>query len=128
MTDDAKQAWSEVGEKFSSWGRQVSDRYKDSGKLTEAEADETERELKRAAKELVDELSRGFSALSGTLRDGRGKRELTDAVSAIGDAITATVEEAAGAIRSGSGSAKPADVPPRADEAPDDPTTGPDAT
>lgn len=104
MTENAKQAWGEVGEKFTSWGRQVADRYRDTGSKGEADAAETERELKRAAKELVEELTRGFSALSETLRDDQAKRELSDAVSSIGDAITATVEETAGAIRSGSGS------------------------
>jgi hypothetical protein len=103
MTGSANEAWGEVGEKFTSWGRKVADRYREAGPSgdADADADETERELKEAAKDLVDELGRGFSALGETLRDDQAKRELSDAVSAIGDAITATIEEAAGAIRSG---------------------------
>ena len=31
MTKDAKQAWGEVGDKFSSWGRRVADRYHAAG-------------------------------------------------------------------------------------------------
>ncbi len=126
MTENAKQAWSEVGEKFGSWGRRVADRYQGSGSTSTADADEKERELKQAAKELVDQLGRGVSALGNTLRDDEAKRELTDAVSAIGDAITATVEETAGAIRSGSGSAREAtprdDEPDRNDEEPPEAT------
>jgi hypothetical protein len=111
MTESAKEAWTEVGDKFASWGRQVVDRYHGST-ADETDADETEREMKRAAKDLVDELARGFSALGDTLRDDQARAELTDAVSAIGDAITATVEETTHAIRSGGGSSDSKDEPP----------------
>jgi hypothetical protein len=59
MTKDAKQAWGEVGDKFSSWGRRVADRYHETGSAEVSAADDAERELKHAAKELIDELSRG---------------------------------------------------------------------
>ncbi len=101
MTESAKQAWSEVGDKFSSFGRRVADRYREAGTDEAAESEESQRELQRAAKELIDELSRGFSAIGATIRDEEAKRELGDAVSAIGDAITATVNEASEGIRSG---------------------------
>jgi hypothetical protein len=84
MTNEAKQAWGEVGEKFSSWGRRLADRYHEKGTAEKADADETERELKRAAKELVDELSKGVSALADTIRDDQAKKELSDALSAVG--------------------------------------------
>ncbi len=100
MTDDAKQAWSEVGERFSSWGRRVADRYEESGS-SEAAAEEKTRELQRAAKELIEGVSRGFSALGKTLRDDEANKALSDAVNAIGDAITATVNEATAGIRAG---------------------------
>jgi hypothetical protein len=100
MTESAKQAWGEVGEKFSSWGRRLADRYHEAGSAETADADESERELKRSAKELVDELSKGVSALADTIRDDQAKKELTDALSAMGNAITATVNEATNAIRS----------------------------
>jgi DNA-binding ferritin-like protein len=100
MTDNAKDAWGEVGEKFSSWGRQVADRYKEAGS-TEAEVEESQRQLVQAAKDVVDELARGFTALGKTFRDEEANRELQDAVSAIGDAITATVSEASEGVRSG---------------------------
>ena len=103
MTESAKQSWGEVGEKFSSFGRRIADRYHQSGSTETADADEAERELKRAMKDLFDELSRGVSAVGGTLKD---------AVSALGDAITATVNEATEAIRSKGGSAPPPPPPP----------------
>jgi signal transduction histidine kinase len=100
MTDEAKQAWGDVGEKFASWGRRVSDRYKES-EHSEAETEETTRELQRVAREVIDGLSRGVTAVGGTLRDHEATEDLKAAVSAIGDAITATVTEATEAIRSG---------------------------
>ena len=113
MTENAKQAWNDVGERFTTWGRRVADRYKEAGGTEPAQAEEAQRELQRAAKELIDELARGVTAIGDTLRDEQARRELGDAVSAIGDAITATVNEAAEGIRRGSGSGK--DEPPGAD-------------
>jgi hypothetical protein len=112
MTDSAKQAWGEVGEKFSSWGRRVADRYHEAGSAEQKDADEAERELKRAMKELFDELAKGISAVGATLKDDEAKEELSDAVNAIGDAITATVTEASDAIRSKGGSTPPPPPPP----------------
>jgi hypothetical protein len=99
MTDEAKQAWGDVGEKFASWGRRVSDRYKES-EHSEAETEETTRELQRAAREVIDGLTRGVTAVGGTLRDREATEDLKAAVSSLGDAITATVTEATDAIRS----------------------------
>ncbi len=112
MTKDAKHAWGEVGDKFSSWGRRVADRYHEAGSAEATAADDAERELKRAAKELIDELSRGVSALGDTFRDDQARKDLADAVSSIGDAITATVNEATEAIRSKGGSPPPPPPPP----------------
>jgi len=112
VTDNAKEAWSEVGEKFSSWGSRVAGRYRETGATDQAAAEESERELKRAAKELIDELSRGFTALGKTLRDDQANKDLAAAVSAIGDAITATVNEATDGIRPGRGSNEPPPTPP----------------
>ena len=115
MAEDAKEAWSEVGEKFGSWGHRLADRYNEAGS-SNAAAEEKARELQRAAKELVDQLSRGFSAVGTTLRDDEANKDLRDAVSAIGDAITATVNEATEGIRSGrSTGGKIGDVAPPPD-------------
>ena len=100
MTDDAKQAWGDVGEKFASWGRRVSDRYKES-EHSEAETEETTRELQRVAREVIDGVTRGVSAVGGTLRDHEATEDLKAAVGSLGDAITATVAEATDAMRSG---------------------------
>jgi hypothetical protein len=106
MTESAKQAWGEVGEKFSSWGRRLADRYRETAP-EKTDTDQAERELRQAAKELVDELAKGVSALAHTVRDDQAKKELTDALSAMGNAITATVNEATDAIRSKGGTPPP---------------------
>jgi hypothetical protein len=116
MAENAKQAWSDVGERFSVWGRQVADRYRAAGGNDQGEAEASQRELERAAKELIDGLSRGFTAVSDTLRDEQARKDLGDAVSAIGDAITATVDEATTGLRSGSGTGK---APPADETTPD---------
>jgi hypothetical protein len=112
MSESAKQAWGEVGEKFSSFGRRVADKYREAGPTEKAEADEAERELKRAMKELFDELAKGVSTVGATFKDDQAKKDLSAAVSAIGDAITATVTEATEAIRSKGGSTPPPPPPP----------------
>jgi len=120
MADDADQAWSEVGQKFSSWGHRIAARYRDAGATAATSADDTERELQRVAKEVVDELARGFSAVGKTLRDDQANQDLGAAFTAIGDAITAIVNEASRAVRSGGSG----DTPPAKGSAspPDDPT------
>jgi DNA-binding ferritin-like protein len=105
MTESAKEAWSEVGEKFGSWGRRVADRYNEAG-TADTTAEESQRELHREARELVEEISRGFSALRKTVRDDEANKELSDALDALGDAITATVTEAGQSLRSGGSRSK----------------------
>jgi prophage DNA circulation protein len=96
MADSAKDAWTNVGDRFSSWGRRLADQYKEAGAT---ETQETERKLEEAARELGDQLNRAFTALGDTLRDEQAKRDLRDAVGAIGDAVAATVNEAQMALR-----------------------------
>jgi hypothetical protein len=121
MAESAKQAWSEVGERFSAWGRQVTERYRSAGEAGSSE--ESKRELERAAKELIDELSRGFTAVADTLRDERARKDLGEAVGAIGDAITATVDEATSGLRSGSAAGK-GTPPPGGNTQNDPPSAG----
>jgi DNA-binding ferritin-like protein len=118
MAEDAKHAWSEVGEKFASVGRRVSQRYKES-ETPERTAEEREREIERAVKEIVDELGRGATAVAETVRDEQAKKDLTDAFNAMGAAIVATFDEVRDAIRSNKGPSEPPTPP----EAPTPPTT-----
>ena len=106
MTDSAKEAWNDVGDRFASWGRGVADRYRSAQSAGADTAEETQRKLEQAARDLKNELTRGFTAVSETFRDDKAKKDLMDAVSSIGDAITATVNEAGEALRRGSSSSE----------------------
>ena len=99
MTDDARQAWNEVGERFTSWGHHVAERYKEIGSVAGETAHESQRKLEEGARELSEQLNRAFTALGDTLRDERAKTELKDAVRALADALAATVTETGEAIR-----------------------------
>jgi hypothetical protein len=99
MADDAKQAWNDVGERFASLGKRITDRYKEAGPGGEASARETQRTLEHAAKEVGDQLTRGLDALGATIRDDEAKADLKEALNATGDALGTTFEEAAEAIR-----------------------------
>jgi hypothetical protein len=117
MTDSAKDAWTKVGERFSSWGRRVADQYKESGGTESPQ--ETQRKLQDAAREVSDQLNRAFTALGDTLRDEQAKRDLRDAVGAIGDAVAATVNEAQTTIRERLGQ-RGSSTPPERPDAPSD--------
>jgi hypothetical protein len=117
MTDSAKDAWTKVGERFSSWGRRVADQYKEGGGTETPQ--ETQRKLQDAAREVSDQLNRAFTALGDTLRDDQAKRDLRDAVGAIGDAVAATVNEAQTAVRERLGQ-RGSSMPPDRPDGPSD--------
>jgi hypothetical protein len=106
MTENAKQAWGEVGERFASWGQRVADRYHEAEGSPEA-AEASAGDFERSAKELIDEIGRGVTAFTKTLKDDAANQELSAAVGAIGDAIKATVDEARQGMRSGGGPDRP---------------------
>jgi hypothetical protein len=114
MADSAKDAWTNVGERFSSWGRRVADRYKETAGADTPQ--ETQRKLEEAARELSGQLNRAFTALGDTLRDEQAKQDLRKAVGSIGDAVAATVNEAGTAIRERVGQSGSSTPPERPDE------------
>jgi hypothetical protein len=110
MGQHTKEAWNEVGERFASWGSRLSDHYKES--VSTESAEDAQRKLREAARQIGNELDRVFSALDDTLRDQDAKKDLKDAVGAIGSAVSATLDEAAAAIRRRGGSGD-ASQPPK---------------
>jgi hypothetical protein len=103
----AKDAWSDVNERFASWGRLVADRYRghpasgagEGGTSATSPDDDAGRGLDDAAREVGDQLSRVFTALGDALRDAEAKAQLKDAVKALGDAVSLTVSETTEEIR-----------------------------
>jgi hypothetical protein len=123
MADDAKQAWSDVGERFSALGKRLSERYREAGSSGEAAARETQRTMEDTAKEIGDQISRALDALGATIRDDEAKADLKQAVNGVGEALGATFDEAADAIRRSVGS-KEDGPPPAAGGSADQPDTG----
>ena len=120
MGQHEKERWNEVRRRFASWGRRLSDQYEEAGSGESAE--QAQRKLKEATRQIGDELDRTFSALDGTLRDQEAKQDLKDAFGAIGSAVSATIGEAATMIRRRGGSDEELETQQRPDEA-DPPTT-----
>jgi phage tail tape-measure protein len=119
MAQNAKDAWNQVGERFASFGRHLSDHYKEAG--SEQNAKESQRKLEETARQIGSQLDRAFSALDGTLRDAEAKKDLKDAVGAIGSAVTATIDDAGNAIRRRGGSGDAWESPERPDDEPPTP-------
>jgi hypothetical protein len=97
--NNAKDAWNEVGERFSSWGRLVADRYKEAETTTVESARDAQHKLEESARELTEQLNRAFTAVGDTLRDPKAKENLREAVRALGDAVSVTVTETGDEIR-----------------------------
>jgi hypothetical protein len=111
VSDETKKAWGDVGDRFASWGKGVAKRYHEKG-TPERTPEEEEREFKRAAKELMDELGRGMEAAADTIRDEQARKEFADALKSMVAAIGTTFNEVSDGIRSGSKSSTEPPPPP----------------
>ena len=118
------EAWNEVGERFASWGRHVSERYKDASGPVRESAQESQRKLEAAGRDITAALDRAFTALGDTIRDEQAKQDLKQAVRALGDAVSVTVTETTERIRQSVGSSSPGPAP---DEEGDEPGSTPPA-
>jgi hypothetical protein len=103
---EVRNAWEDVSERLTGWGRLVASRYKTAAPAETATATATSDQKRDAAHDLGDQLNRAFTALGDTLRDEAAKQELHGAMKAFGDAVSLTVNETAEQIRRrvGSGS------------------------
>ena len=124
MADDAKQAWSDAGERFASFGKRLSERYREAGPPGAAEAREAQRTLEDAAKEVGAQLTRALDAVGATIRDDEAKADLKQAVNAVGEALGATFDEAAQALRGTIGSRGDGTPPPPPPDDPAGPAAG----
>ena len=99
MTGGSKEAWTEVGDRFSEVGKRLADRYHSLGESQGAEAEERRVKVEEALKAARDQLDRAFTSVGDTLRDPSTKDSLGRAVTSLGDAISATFTEAGDEIR-----------------------------
>ena len=112
MAETSKQAWNEVGSRFSSVGKRLADRYQ-AGAKDDASTKEAQHKGEEVAREIGNQLDRALDALDDTMRDPEARADLKIAFGALGTAISASVNEAAEAIKSrGSDSTEP----PRPDD------------
>jgi hypothetical protein len=122
-----QEAWSEVGERFASWGKLVAERYRGASETTRDAAQESQRKLDDAVRDVTDVLDRAFTALGDTIRDEHAKEDLKLAAKALGDALAVTVTEAGEQVRKAVSKRSdttngPATTSPGDDERPDTPS------
>lgn len=123
-----QEAWSEVGERFASWGKHVAERYKESSGTTREDVQESQRKLEEVAHDVTDVLDRAFTAFGDTIRDEGAKNDLKQAMKALGDAVSVTVSEAGDQVRRAVGKSpgtkeQGSTSPPEEGPGPDQPTS-----
>ena len=115
MADTSKQAWNEVGSRFSTVGKRLADRYQAGAKDdTYTPTKEPQHKVEEVAREIGNQLDRAFDALDDTMRDPEARADLKIALGALGTAITTSMNEAAEAIKN---RASNSTEPPRPDDA-----------
>lgn len=105
----SKNAWNEVGDRFTAVGKRLAGHY---GERTDGpSATETQHRVEEVVREIGNQLGRALEAVDDTVRDDAARQDLKQAFTALGSAISSTVEDAASAIRRPPGE----DHPPRPD-------------
>ena len=100
----SKNAWNEVGDRFTAVGKRLAGHY--DKRSDGGSAKETQHKVEEVVREIGNQLGRALEALDETVRDDEARKDLKGAFGALGTAITASVDEAASAIR-GSRSEEP---------------------
>jgi|1186.fasta_scaffold07250_2 hypothetical protein len=104
----SKNAWNEVGDRFTAVGKRLAGHYGQRADGTSTK--ETQHKVEEVVREIGNQLGRAFEAVDDTVRDDAARQDLKQAFNALGSAISTTVEDAATAIRAPKG-----DQPPRPD-------------
>ncbi|HEX9124211.1 MAG TPA: hypothetical protein VF984_12795 [Actinomycetota bacterium] len=104
MAGNTKEAWEEVGERFSEWGHLLSERYRQRDQERGSTPQEDRRKLEDAVGAAVRQLDAAFTSLGETLRDPQAKQSLGSAARALRDAMATTVSEAGEQLRRRAGS------------------------
>jgi hypothetical protein len=101
VTGSSKDAWSEVDERFSEFGRILADRYRKAGEERgdTTGPDEARRKLEEAFSAVTRQLDQAFSSVGDTIRDPEAKDTLKQAGKAVLDALGSTVSDVGEEIR-----------------------------
>ena len=86
---DAKEKWTEVGERFGEFSRTLKDRFEINAAFGAEERDK----VNDALRQLGDALDAGFTTIGDTLRDPETRHELKNAGASLADAIAATMRD-----------------------------------
>ena len=93
----AKDAWNEVGDRFTAVGRRLAGHY---GTRNEgASPKDTQHKVEEVVREIGNQLGRALEAVDDTVRDDAARQDLKQAFNALGSAISSTVEDAASTFR-----------------------------
>ena len=103
----SKDAWNEVGDRFTSVGKRLAGHY---GARDGGSPKETQHKVEEVVREIGNQLGRALEAVDDTVRDDAARQDLKQAFNALGSAISSTVEDAASAMRGSKG-----EEPPRPD-------------
>lgn len=104
----SKDAWNEVGDRFTAVGKRLAGHY--DKRTGGGSADDTQHKVEEVVREIGNQLGRAFEAVDDTVRDDAARQDLKQAFNALGSAISSTVEDAATVIRGPKG-----EEPPRPD-------------
>ena len=97
---EIRNAWEDVSERLTGWGRLVAARYRTAEPpSTATPATGTSDRPTDDGRDFGEQLNRVFTAVGDTLRDEAAKEELRGAMKAFGDAVSLTVNETAEQIR-----------------------------
>ncbi|HEX3301102.1 MAG TPA: hypothetical protein VHW68_13480 [Actinomycetota bacterium] len=93
----SKDAWNEVGDRFTAVGKRLAGHY--DKRSDGGSANDTQHKVEEVVREIGNQLGRAFEAVDDTVRDDAARQDLKQAFNALGSAISSTVEDAATAIR-----------------------------
>lgn len=94
MADDPKQAWDEVGERFSDLGRTIKDRYRSGGEADQADVDA----VKHALDRLVAAVGEVADRTVDLVRDDTVKTRTKEVAAALEKALNATLSQVGEAV------------------------------
>jgi len=97
-TGDLHEQWGTVGDRFGEVGRRFSERYRAMAGDTPAGA-EARRSLEAALRTVTAQLDQVFTSVGEALRDPEERGRMGPAVRSLGNAITATFDQALRGIR-----------------------------
>jgi len=96
---ESKEKWDDVGDRFNALGRKLKTHYDANAGAGPEQENAHQAEINGALRQIGDALEAGFTAIGESLRDTEMRDELKSAGVAIGDALTASLEDVKNAIK-----------------------------